>query len=375
MREFARRESETPAAPNPVSTDAVLSMEDVPPTIPGGQLIAFTSRRDGNEEIYVMNTDGSDPTNLTNHPAADNFPLWSPDGQRLAFVSDRSGKPEVYLMYDDGSGLVQLTDLPNVEGFWWLSWSPDGTRLAAEVLLTYPVTGELYGKIFLIQADGSGVFDLTHNELPARVYDPLWSPAGDWIAYVRGGPAPTYLRLIRPDGTEDQALNRSIRNTPSFAWSPDGVRIAYFTSCMYCEVYDNEPADLRLAGLDGSEPETLYRFEELSLDFFGLSWSPEGSYLAFTANEGKDSIRHLYLFGMDDKEVVDVAAFEPADWFISVPSWSPDGAQIVFDTGQEEERDIYVADLEARLRGEVGAGITNLTAASPGPDYQPQWQP
>ena len=40
--------------------------------------IAFLSDRDGNAEIYVMDADGSNLTNLTNNPAGDGFPVWSP---------------------------------------------------------------------------------------------------------------------------------------------------------------------------------------------------------------------------------------------------------------------------------------------------------
>ena len=73
--------------------------------------IAFISDRDGNEELYVMNADGSDVTRLTDtggHISYDH--RWSPDGRRIAFASDQSGNYEIYVMNSDGSGLVRLTD-------------------------------------------------------------------------------------------------------------------------------------------------------------------------------------------------------------------------------------------------------------------------
>jgi len=63
--------------------------------------IAFMSSRDGNDEIYIMNADGSGQTRLTDNPAYDAAPVWSPDGQRIAFYSTRDGNSEIYVMNAD----------------------------------------------------------------------------------------------------------------------------------------------------------------------------------------------------------------------------------------------------------------------------------
>ncbi|MGH7675322.1 MAG: TolB family protein, partial [Gemmatimonadales bacterium] len=69
------------------------------------ELIAFTSNRQGAQhDIFVMNPDGSGAMNLTNNPNADFGPAWSPDGARLAFSSARDGNDEIYRMNADGSG-------------------------------------------------------------------------------------------------------------------------------------------------------------------------------------------------------------------------------------------------------------------------------
>ncbi len=77
---------------------------------PDRSKIAFTSYRDGDSEIYVMNSDGSNQTRLTNNTAWDEYPTWSPDGSRIAFVSTRDGNDEIYSMKYDGSDVTRLTN-------------------------------------------------------------------------------------------------------------------------------------------------------------------------------------------------------------------------------------------------------------------------
>jgi hypothetical protein len=79
--------------------------------VPGANgKIAFTSDRDGNGEVYVMNAGGSGQTRLTNNPSFDGEAAWSPDGSKIAFASGRDGNGEVYVMSADGSGQTTLTN-------------------------------------------------------------------------------------------------------------------------------------------------------------------------------------------------------------------------------------------------------------------------
>jgi Tol biopolymer transport system component len=74
--------------------------------------IAFTSDRDGNREIYVMNADGTNQVRLTNNSVVDDHPTWSPDGTKIAFVSERiSGGFAIFVMNADGTNKVEVTPL------------------------------------------------------------------------------------------------------------------------------------------------------------------------------------------------------------------------------------------------------------------------
>ena len=93
----------------------------------GRPKIAFSSTRDGNSEIYVMDIDGRNHVRLTYDPGMDEDPSWSPDGERIAFVSRRSGVRQIYVMDSDGQNLVRLTEESvNSEP----TWSPDGKKIA-----------------------------------------------------------------------------------------------------------------------------------------------------------------------------------------------------------------------------------------------------
>src|SRR2546430_195182 len=148
----------------------------VPPTL------AFTTNRDGNDEIYVVDAAGTDVLNLSHNAANDDWPSWSPDGSKIAFHSDRDGNFEVYVMNTDGTGLVDLTNSTANEAF--PAWSPDGSKIA------FGSDRDGNDDVYVMNADGTGVLNLTHN--PAfDGYTVAWRPTGAAHAASR-------LRPYRP---------------------------------------------------------------------------------------------------------------------------------------------------------------------------------
>jgi TolB protein len=114
----------------------------MPAWAPDGRRIAFRKELPGNDEIFVVNLDGSSSLNLTNHYSNDFTPSWSPDGQRIVFEASRDGTNEIYVMEQNGANLQRLTE--NILGDEHPQWSPDGTA----ILYTH------HGRLYLMDPNG-----------------------------------------------------------------------------------------------------------------------------------------------------------------------------------------------------------------------------
>src|SRR2546426_573685 len=131
---------------------------------PDGTKIAFTSLRDGNQEIYVMNSNGSGQTNLSNNAAPDVGPSWSSNGTKIAFSSQRDGNNEIYVMNSDGSGQTNLSN--NAASDNAASWSPDGTKIA------FSSQRDGNDEIYVMNSDGKRQTRITNNA--ASDDEPSW---------------------------------------------------------------------------------------------------------------------------------------------------------------------------------------------------------
>ena len=92
--------------------------------------IIFGTDRDGNRELYLMNLDGSEPVNITNHRADDVSGAWCPTGEQILFASDRDRREswDLYLMNADGQNVRPVFEKSAAKSD--PTWSPDGTQIA-----------------------------------------------------------------------------------------------------------------------------------------------------------------------------------------------------------------------------------------------------
>lgn len=180
-----------------------LFQDTQPDWSPDGNWISFKSDRTGRPEIFIMRSDGTEVRQLTNNAAEDWSPDWSPDGRSLVFASDRNGNFDIFVMRADGSELSQVTDSPQID--WYPNWSPDGETVA--------FASNRYGNfdIFLVRADGSELRQVTDS--PVNELEPIWSPTGDALAFTEAGSGD--FRILVLDLDSGQVTDTGLRGIPA----------------------------------------------------------------------------------------------------------------------------------------------------------------
>ena len=289
-----------------------------------GRRIVFACYVNGKGQLYLVNTDGSNPYNISNNDACENTPVWSPDGKRIAFVSDRDGDWGIYVCNADGSERRRLTRSAGVDRA--PAWSPNGRMLAFE-------------------SDRNGDFD---------------------------------IYLINEDGTEERCLVQRTGNDVGPAWSPDGKRIA-------CTV--SRRGGILLADVDDGatpHPTGLIYTLKYPKSVTSICWSPDGKQIAggFEELGGKAGIFTIASDGTKMRELVAMEAIKPypggearghvlkGGWYFNGSasrrwllytfkdvSWSPDGNRIAFSSDMDSSGYFFMYTVP-----KDGGGATRLNA-------------
>ncbi len=278
--------------------------------------IAFTTERDGDLNIYLMQPDGSGITRLTDDPEVDMHPTWSPDGRQIAFRSQRDGSSDIFIMGADGSDPVNILGdaVDSIDDEFAPVWSPNGDYFA------------LYSDRFNPAGNCGGYFTLFH----------------------RGSIVP-----VSGDKDEIRPLGNIPGDQMTLTWTPDGRFVTFGSVCSgdVSHLHNWEQATGEVTQItDGP-----YRD-------FHPAWSPDGRYLAFTSN--RDGYSDIFVLDTLTEEITNLTFNPRRD---TEPTWSPDGSQIAFTSERDGDKEIYVMNAD-------GSDLYNLTN-NPADDYTPEWSP
>ena len=236
-----------------------------------GRHLAFSSSRDGNYEIYVMEKDGSNPRRLTVNSTSDQHPAWSADGRHLAFSSSRDGNYEIYVMEKDGSNPRRLT--VNSTSDQHPAWSADGRHLA------FSSSRDGNYEIYVMEKDGSNPRRLTVNSTSDQ--HPAWSADGRHLAFSSNRDGNYEIYVMEKDGSNPRRLTVNSASDQHPAWSADGRHLAFSSNRDgNYEIYVMEK--------DGSSPRRLTNHEKGDVQ---PAWSSDGKHIAFSSDrDGKTEI-------------------------------------------------------------------------------------
>jgi Tol biopolymer transport system component len=265
--------SEAKEAPVLLTQDTTYR-KSYPSFSPDGKRIAFQRNSVGGSlDIWMMDADGKNSTQLTTDPAGDVFPSWFPGGKRIAFLSDRQGHNDFWSVDIQTRREQLLASINQDVGYPQLS--PDGTEIA----FNSKKSGA--SNVWVISLKGGEPRQLTfEKELTGF---PRWSPDSRFIAYEASKGDATQLFIIPREGGEPAQLTFDRGENFTGDWSPDGNRISFAG-------YRDGVWNVWWVSRDGKIEKQVTNYTSLNAYVRYPSWSPLGNQIVYEYAEVKGNI-------------------------------------------------------------------------------------